>query len=81
MPNCSGVEAIGKIRSLEISHGVEPIHIVGFTADLSETTTREFLGGGANCVLPKPTPTGELESLCRHMMALQSLRLFNTKAH
>ena len=51
---------------MEKEHGVvKPAYIAAFTADVSETSTRELINGGCNCVLPKPTPAGALEELCR----------------
>jgi len=66
MPRCSGKEAIIEIRRLERTHSVAaPVFIMAFTADLMEGTRADLLSAGANDILPKPTPTGVLEALCR----------------
>ena len=64
MPRCSGLEAIAEIRALEADHNIKPVHIVAFTADLTDTSARLLLNAGGNEVLPKPTPTNMLEQIC-----------------
>ena len=52
MPNCNGLEAIIKIREIEAENNIlNPVYIIGLTADVSETSKRELLGGGANLIL------------------------------
>ena len=52
MPNCNGLEAIIKIRELEVEHNVpKPVFIVSYTADVSEISKRELLTKGANLIL------------------------------
>lgn len=71
MPKCSGIEAIMKIRSIEANHAdLSPCHIVAFTADLSEKSSREVFLAGANEVLAKPTPTGQLEEICARLASV-----------
>lgn len=53
MPKCSGLEAIIEIRSIEKAHNFDPVYIVAFTADVTDTSNRDLTGGGANYVLPK----------------------------
>ena len=65
MPRCSGIEAILEMRRLEQVHGCKPVYVVAFTADLSESSQRQLLEAGANEVMEKPTPDGELEAFCR----------------
>eukprot|EP01035_Chromulina_nebulosa_P019432 gene19432-25311_t len=64
MPNCSGLQAIKRIRLLENQYNSNPIHIVAFTADVNEKSCNELLDAGANEVLSKPSPTGKLENIC-----------------
>lgn len=65
MPKCSGIDAMKMIRSIEAQHPeLMPCYLVAFTADLSETSTRDLINAGANQVLAKPTPTGQLEDIC-----------------
>jgi len=65
MPKCSGLEAIRKIRRIEHSNPeLNPVHIVAFTADMSETSSRELINAGATEVLAKPPAAGQFESIC-----------------
>jgi len=64
MPKCSGLEAIKEIRKIEQRHSdLRPVYIIAFTADMSETSSRELMHAGANEVLPKPPAAGQLESI------------------
>lgn len=65
MPKCSGIDAMIKIRSIEanLPH-LSACYIIAFTADLSETSSEQLTAAGANEVLAKPTPTGQLEDTC-----------------
>ena len=69
MPRCSGIEAIIEIRRIEQQHSVtlEPCYIAAFTADLSDTRRSQLIDAGANEVLAKPTPTGQLEEICGNL--------------
>ena len=66
MPNCSGIEAIIEIRRIEKESVVKltPCYIVAFTADLSDTSRSQLIEAGADEVLAKPTPSGQLEKIC-----------------
>jgi light-regulated signal transduction histidine kinase (bacteriophytochrome)/CheY-like chemotaxis protein len=69
MPRCSGLEAMEVIRRMEQEHSVtQPVHMIAFTADLSETTTQKLRSAGANDVMAKPTPTGEIENACAELI-------------
>jgi len=73
MPKCSGLEAIKEIRRLEQKHPeLIPVYIVAFTADMSETSSRELIHAGANEVLPKPAATGQLEAICMRLACAKS---------
>ena len=64
MPRRNGFEAIQEIRRIEATHNIKPVLIAAFTADVTETSTRTLLNGGANFVLPKPTPGRQMEDIC-----------------
>lgn len=69
MPECSGLDAITAIRSIEKQRGItQPVGIVGFSADISEEMNDMMLGGGADAVLTKPPDSGALEDKCRELM-------------
>jgi CheY-like chemotaxis protein len=69
MPRCSGLEAMEVIRRMEKEHGVtQGVHMIAFTADLSENTTQKLHEAGANDVMAKPTPTGEIENACAELI-------------
>jgi light-regulated signal transduction histidine kinase (bacteriophytochrome) len=69
MPKCSGLEAIIEIRKREsIMAHPDPVYIIAFTADLSDTSTRALTGAGANEVMAKPTPSGTVEATCSYLI-------------
>jgi CheY-like chemotaxis protein len=57
-----GREAIIAIRGIESEHpDMRPVYIIAFTADLSDVSQQELISAGANEVMAKPTPAGQLE--------------------
>ena len=65
MPRCSGRDSIIAIRAMERDFpDLRPVYIIAFTADLSETSQQELISAGANEVMAKPTPAGQLEEAC-----------------
>jgi CheY-like chemotaxis protein len=63
MPVCTGLEAIRQIRVLEANQQLAPAFIAVVTADVARSTTSDFIMGGADCLLAKPTPESVLEEL------------------
>lgn len=67
MPKCSGIDAMKMIRAIEKRRPeLLPCYLVAFTVGLSETSTRDLIRG-ANQVLVKTTPTGQLEDICSRL--------------
>lgn len=66
MPRCSGAEAMRAIRKIEKLHSpsLTPCHMIAFTADVSDTSKSQLMEAGANEVMAKPTPAGQLEDAC-----------------
>jgi CheY-like chemotaxis protein len=69
MPKCSGIDAIIEIRRIEQQNIeiLKPCYIAAFTADLSDVSRSQLIDAGANEVLAKPTPTGQLEEICSNL--------------
>jgi light-regulated signal transduction histidine kinase (bacteriophytochrome)/CheY-like chemotaxis protein len=74
MPKCSGLEAIHSIREGELARGIEnPVYIIAFTADVADSSSNTLLDAGANEVMPKPAPTGVVESACMNLIKRSQL--------
>ncbi|CAH6782622.1 Histidine kinase [Vibrio chagasii] len=64
MPKMNGVETVKKIREA----GYKDVIIIGWTADIMQTSTHAFIKAGANEVLTKPLIKRDLiEALSRHL--------------
>lgn len=62
MPRCGGVEAIQRIREIEvINNELYPVVISGFSADISDEMKVQYFSCGANYVLEKPPLPGAFE--------------------
>ena len=65
MPDLNGTEVAQELRRIEAEDQRPRCPIIGLTAGLSNDARRAFLDAGADDVIFKPTPVGELENaLC-----------------
>ena len=70
MPVCTGMQAAAGIRCIEQNNSISrPVEIVGTTTDLNDEVYLEFIQAGANIVLAKPVPEGELEEVCLEIVS------------
>lgn len=70
MPKMNGVETVQKIREA----GHSDLVIIGWTADIMQTSTQAFLEAGANEVLTKPLIKKDLiEALSRHLNHIKTV--------
>jgi two-component system, NarL family, sensor histidine kinase BarA len=68
MPRLSGKDAIIQVRQLEREHGVPPVPVVAYTADVCDMAKATLLNAGATVVLSKPTPAGLMEQVVSDMI-------------
>jgi len=70
MPMCTGMQAVAEIRDIEQSNNIHTaVEIIGTTTDLNDEVHMEFIQAGANIVLAKPVPEGELEEVCLEIVS------------
>eukprot|EP00752_Nemacystus_decipiens_P009478 g8474.t1 len=69
MPDMDGMECTSRIRCLEAERGWSRTPISGCTADPTDRTRKSFDRAGGDEVLFKPWLPGQVESMCRRMVA------------
>ena len=70
MPVYTGMQAVAEIRSIEQKNSISrAVEIIGTTTDLNDEVYLEFMQAGANIVLAKPVPEGELEEVCLEIVS------------
>ncbi len=70
MPVYTGMQAVEEIRNIERAHNVSrSVSIIGTSADLNSEVRTEFIRSGADAVLEKPVPEGELEHVVAGLIA------------
>ena len=69
MPVFTGMQAVEEIRNIERVHNVSrSVSIIGTSADLNSEVYADFIRSGADVVLEKPVPEGELEHVVAELL-------------
>lgn len=69
MPVYTGMQAVEEIRNIERAHNVSrSVNIIGTSTDLNSDVYEEFMRSGADVVLEKPVPDGELEHVVTELI-------------